>query len=757
MDRSLSWLLTCVAISAVLFIPPAFAEGRRFAIRVDPNRAADVEIILADVALPIEIEVPKNQDTATLLLKKCGGSLPVRWDHYQEKGDNVLVTYTPCLKWKAPVTLTIQAGKPLETLVKPYGLHPKSAGELVKNPKKLKPGDQVNIDKVPDWTTFTTRPNWSTRAALVTTLAQRLGCGSESGEECLLRLGIYLIDRDTNETIRYTSEVSSAVAGSDHSRVLPQISRLTRSPADSLLVQALRNNRLPTPAPTEFRSEVAIVSEVGETSHRTTSDPEPQIVQAVAKNQWPYDLTRVQAMLKAAVSTPGLTRTRVGIAEGGLADNNGAPLERQIFATIERDINDQVDDDGNDVPDDQIGAGMWRDSSGNITADVALCGEYPPPNFSAWLGEPLLEASHGAVVTSLAAGRALLRAAPEIDKILPEVVFFRYLKNGCSPEQLQIDDQLAVIKAFEYLANEATIANFSLIVGSNNQPTFDILVRDNTTVGFMFLIVPAGNIDAGGGNLDDIELCPACLGNLEYNQRKSLDVSRNVIVVGAATPDLQRASYSAFGAKTVFLYAPGEPSGAVNLLGNDASKVEPATSWAAPYATLAVALMQALGINEPNPSKLRGRLQLASWPLLDASGNSDRSNARVLDLTKAAAIRHYAVEVLVIEEGRRVRKTYVGDLVTPLKDLAICSAQRLSASAYHAILFGPVVDGTREIKAYKRDLISNSEIKGYKTLPYFKVSTFLACEPSGRLIMKDLVEGVVEIPLNDITEILIPW
>jgi hypothetical protein len=965
------------------------AEGRDYTIRVDPSRAEIVESVLADVAQPTELMVREDEDFEAILREICDGKLPARVDRRAE-GVGWVVAYSPCLKWRPKLTTTVRPGHTLEALAKRYGLHPNAVSDIVVSPPRpagrIFPGDQITIPKVPEWTRFTSRAPWETRDELVSSFAERLGCGSESSEHCLLRLGVYLLDRDPSsvapfvdpsivpfdnsedcfdigahcfprprrpnaveapvsmgkpvdasspevevpsfDIVRVEPGGSMVIAGKappnskvqiltggdvigetvgdldgDFAAVVDQplkpgdyniVLRVTtaddgvamssgtavvsvpdtpngqvlalveepgkpsemitvlpefEAPADAAQppaaapppakvkpgepVQAVPPPA-PVPAPAQpapaaplpaspmvrveavevegrkifvagvadperqvrgFANEILLgdtkaspegryliesehdlpvgdfiirvdalesngvkvaaraavpferqpgeaVAAVAPPATIANSDPVNIPLSAVAQGQWPYDVARVQKMLLAALSGASLRETIIGIADGGLRDSGGAPLPSQIFAAIEKNEDDGIDDNGDGIIDNPIGFGTGRDDSGDVIGDVALCKEVPSPDFSLWDDDARLIASHGAIVASLAAGMRLLGTAPEVAPILPKIRFFRILANACDANRLTQDPD-NYIKAMEYLTEHASIVNFSFMAVGNGGETFAQSVKNyiDSTDEFELLIVPAGN--DGPENLDEILPCPPCLANTVRWQA----TSQRVLVVGAATPDLRRANFSGFGQTTVRLYAPGEPWGAIDLLGVDSSNLAAATSWAAPQAAFAAGLLRRLGISSGR--KLKARLLLASWPLLDANGHPDASGARVLDITKAVAVRHYAVEAFVTEGGSRVRKTFVGDLITPLSKLAICSTP-MQSSQVQAVRFGPRVDGGRRVTAWTRFIDPNTQF-------FRKLVNEQFCEPSGTLQINDLIEGETTLSLADVNQILMPW
>ena len=155
-----------------------------------------------------------------------------------------------------------------------------------------------------------------------------------------------------------------------------------------------------------------------------------------------------------------------------------------------------------------------------------------------------------------------------------------------------------------------------------------------------------------------------------------------------------QTEHSNFGKNTVQIYAPGKPIGALDILGHDASGFDAATSYAAPYVARAIALVEALGGLDADQASHRALL--SEWPFYGDDGQpvADITGhvTGVLDLTKAAAVRTYAVEVMERQpDGRIARRTYVvvgqedwGRLITMFAQYVI-SEDKWQALAFRAI------------------------------------------------------------------------
>jgi hypothetical protein len=180
------------------------------------------------------------------------------------------------------------------------------------------------------------------------------------------------------------------------------------------------------------------------------------------------------------------------------------------------------------------------------------------------------------------------------------------------------------------------------------------------------LIVSAGN---DVGNLVQNNVCPACLALPDMPRMEN--VPRRTIVVGAATETLGIAPGSGYGDNVVTLYAPGRPTGAVDIAGGDASGWSSATSYAAPQAAFAASLLRALGVEKYY--EIKERLKESTWPLSDTLVSAP---VGVLDMVRVAAVYRDVVEVTEIEGGTSVRKTYVGRILEPIDSLGLCSPRR---------------------------------------------------------------------------------
>jgi hypothetical protein len=220
-------------------------------------------------------------------------------------------------------------------------------------------------------------------------------------------------------------------------------------------------------------------------------------------------------------------------------------------------------------------------------------------------------------------------------------------------------------------------------------------------------------------------------------------VANRTVVVGSATRDLVIADYSNFS-----LYAPGEPAGAVNIAGQDASGFKPATSFAAPYVALAAGILRSFGYT--HAIDIRDRLAAATWPL---AGVED-SKIGVVDLVKVAAVQQHAVEVLERgADGILVRRTYVGKLQERLRDLTLCTGQAFDESNVLTVR----IDGDgpdRTARAYLRNAHdpNGGALGGRRTIQDVPV-----CRSQGVLHINAFLAGPKIIPLSSVTQIQLPW
>ena len=467
------------------------------------------------------------------------------------------------------------------------------------------------------------------------------------------------------------------------------------------------------------------------------SDVSPQVsTSKVADEQWPYDKRRFIMLLAAAQTEAMISRhaaikpTTVGVMDVGLADSAGAPLPPSVFAP------DPV------AGDDDIGP-----------RPVAMCPSLDPGGVQA-LSVRDERFSHGAVTASLVAGLDLKGAPFLTSSVLPRVLFYSIFgpSSPCPPQDAPSSNFVTEGDAFNRLSQVSTVINSSW-ADTTNDGQVATSMRDTLASKSVILVTSAGDY---GDNLDlqDGGHCPACIriaGSSMHNDSAAL----RTIVVGSAGPELARSGQSNYGQETVQIYAPGIPDGALDLAGNDAARFKDSTtSWAAPYVARAIALIEALGGLDPDQAAHRAMLSV--WPLLGDNGQPLRTSkgdlVGVLDLTKAAAVRTYAIEAMEKQpDGRLALRTYVGNIPGGLQAIngAICPQFSIDEEKWQALWFDHTDTTTTTIVAFSR-WPRPDNFRQYRVLPYE------GCQPSGEVHIEDLAVGDVFIPVSAISRILTP-
>ncbi len=738
-------------------------QSLKYAIRADLTLARRLNEVLQRVALPTASSVEKSVSTREFLSTRCGSALPPQTlgsavrEYGTERDD---IRFAPCIRIERLAPVEVASGETLESLATRLGfanwgnahfrVYRGSLPYLkrVQQPHRLQEGDVVVAPEVPAWTTIELdRSKIEDGTSLVRELAKAVDCSERGDPElCLYHRGVLVFHvndgshavstqpvgraarssslPDTrNQAARFWCSASPVVGwavstrAAELARVCPRGPVLSRSLASGSNVLAAFVNPIVNPAPTAL----AVVAEAEPT---------------VAAGQWPYDRQLTSAALSAAYTgRTGNPAAVIGIADYGLATGVGAPLPANIFSMAKPYSTRYAND--------LIGAGVQRPPNA-ANGDVRLC---PDDLLSSqklnWNAEDFKRASHGAVVASIAAGLPLREQGnPSLEKVLPKIVFFRLMGDGCTngPHLDGIQEQ-GVFDAVEYLSSRSTIVNVSYVDDQKNK-MFGYALHDQVKVGGGLLVVPATdrtvNLD------DDYMLCPPCLANARWPLYERA-VGDRVLVIGAATQNLHRASYSGRGKLTVQLYAPGEPIGGIDLFGNDASTYDPATSYAAPYASLAIGVLYALGSHDY--AEIVHRLKAASWPLEEAGGDAITFDANVIDMVKVAAASSYSIEVIEADSvsKSKVRHTYVGNIGRRLEDLALCAGYPIDERVYQAVRIGaPDADGNRLISMHTR-LARDPD-------PPRRL-----CHPDGKIILTDLNGFQRRFDLADISEILTPW
>ncbi len=687
-----------------------------FVLRVNPEWADRVNAVLKRVAHPSDIALPAGMTPGDLVQRLCAGHAvdspaPVE----NEPGK---IRLSPCVNIATGVKVTVQRGNTLEGIAVRNGL-PASAGPSLKVtrpnathamiPGALQPGDVVSIPEVPLWTTVAVRDELiKDRKSMVDAIAAAVNCKGDQNE-CILKRGIYVLEgagvkhepRMPPPNIRPEPLVELK---RDFGLEVLELGR-TR-PADNVLSMAAPPPTLPAPKPSI----------------------------AVATDQWPYDVNLLAAIFQN-MHAPLPYGGTVGVADLGLADGNGGPLPNDLF--------DHSEDQRPDYDRDVIGAGVKRSVNDIVASgDVSLCGGSAKPPFSAWDPDPFKFASHASVTVSLAGALRVRQHYPAVGQLLPRVVFFRMLPNVCDPTSSFDPGEGAMAPAFTYLAQRSDVIAISFMSTSSALTPFVSLMQANLVYGEQLLILPSG--DDIPGDLDKHPFSPQLLGS----NALGVQTANRTIVVGTATRELAKAGYSNYGDGTVSLYAPGEPVGALNILGQDASAFEPATSYSAPYVALAAGILRSFGYTKARD--IKDRLAAATWPITDVQS----SRIGVVDLVKVAAVQFHAVEVIEPgPQGLPVRRTYVGKIQEHLQDLAICKGWPLFEGRVHAVR----LDGDGPDRTARVYLKNDYEVTGGPLSGRRKIQEISGCRSQGELHINALLAGQKTFPLSSVTQIQLPW
>lgn len=767
-----------------------------YVLKANSKWANQIDDALAKVAQKVQFLVPSRFTPQAFVESLCAGVVEAAkleiTDSKQQPG-RFEVKMPPCLQVRRNVKVPVGAGDTLEGLAVVSGL-PAANAESYKvitaedatprniKPGSLKAGDTVVFPEVPVWTDVVANPEVAAdRDALVKAIAGQLPCRSADAEACLRQNGIELLNRATvppKPTVPakpiavpkgFESQISrptpaprfegvplsnaappqnAEVRGVSASPVRPESITVAESSAAAPI--AAPAPPPPPPAPmapviTVAAPSTAVTAVVASDTH--DAEPPPNATFSVHPDQWPYDVELLAKILEDV--GPTLLPTIIGIADGGLADRRGGPLAATAYsATIEKKFDPEFeneDDDGNRFVDDLLGAGVNRPGvmqiSGSGSGNVSLC-EASQPNFTNW---PRV-ASHGTAVSAIASARRVREKNNKLAAFLPQLIFFRLVGEACdSQANFGIGDG-DMRKGFDYLmAQHADIINISYRLDKQVGDSLTPRLKEVLPLKGTLLFLPAGNGETG--DLDKKPpVCPACIGNPEHGR----DASRRAVVVGAATRDLHRPDFSNYGERTVGLFAPGDPADAIDLMGQPLSADEGATSYATPYASLAAALIRSFG--KPNDyGDIRDRLDAATWPLDDSKSNTAKTYVGVVDLVKAAAVRHHAVEVKEqLTDGTWVRKTYVGTLSQPLKELEFCQGHPFTENSYHAVRIGEPGPNGRTVRLYPRAVDDETHTRVPRDF-----ST--QCKPAGTLKMKTINGTDVKFPLSRVTYVQTKW
>lgn len=727
--RRILTALSAIATAVLLALPvSAFGQApprqppTQFAIKADQGLARRINPLLGEIARPVTVTVPAGADPHAYIDAICGPNHPT-WslvvpspaDAPLQPGEKRVIL-KPCLQVDPTQVTVVRPGENSSAVKSKSGFLPKSnAGFAVVRDGRnlpitsttLQPGDVIKTPPKPVWTEIeTATPLEAGRAGLMAQIAARLAClAGESPAACLRRFNVLVMDNTPLKAVAAPKAVRP-VTPADISGVADDGQpRFFYQPADEPPV--LPPPPLPPGPPPPLQSAES----------------------AVAAGQWPYDLSVVRAILNARPASA--TSSRVAVIDLGLLNDKGEPLPPESFEVSTVDATRRRMGGGPPYIGNPSGVGMC---SGSLAR-------------SAVTGEDL---HHGAVTASLAGGLALRRqGAPA--SVLPNLLFYRLYGAPCPPSGGADVRPTDVVEAFN-AALALPIVNLSY-GGSRAQDTglADSLKSVYDSVNSV-LVVAAGNEGADLAE-NPAASCPACFATPSYLAEAD---GYLVLAVGAADDRLRREDTSNFGSGVVKLYAPGRPYGAVDLFGDDASRYPASTSYAAPQVAMALALMRSLtrgrSGEELDRRRLIDRILVSTWPLLTETGEVS-PNAGVLDLTKALAVNNYAVGVRHREDGRLVRRTFVGDIPGGLAGLKICDATSFSQAAFQAVrLVGQDVNGLRTVKLYAQNRGRNQP-KGRELVTTHPTD----CTVGGSFRMNTLPSGSADISMADVEIILAPF
>lgn len=685
--------VAALALSSV----PAFAGElqNEFAVRADLSQAEAIAPVLARIGEPVLYPIPEGKDPKAALTEICGARSPPILEMVSEPSPGGAITYAravPCVRRLHNVVAFARVGDTLETIAVRLGMRPSSSSLLRvlrdKSPlRRMMKTDITRGDRV----IAALAPDWSVIRPRSGTITTRME----------------LVEQIATAMKCGAEEVNSCLL-----RRSVLVTERTRRPAGTLQSRAGGDQ----PAPDSPGSPTSL-----------PAGP----LSAVAAGQWPYDAELVRLLLKEVADAHLERPVLIGIADNGLNDASGKPLASSQF--------------GKTYDTGAIGGGAPRDDRNRGgTDDVSLCNTPPVPPFASWQPPGLETASHGAIVSSIATGNSLRSDATTA--ALPQLLFYRIVRNACTADSGMDPVEEDLINGAEFLtSNDIKVLNMSQSLPPDKSSNLvyhlnDLLHAPSAPM----LVAAAGNFT---GDLDSVPSCPACLANPERHG----DVPHyRIIAVGAAERSLHAADYSGHGDKTVRLYAPAEPAGAIDIDGHDASGFQSATSYATPLVSLAIGLAYALGMEDP--AKIRNRLLLSTWQLLGDDGKPVGNKGGpldigVLDLLRMAAVRHTSVETLQPgPDGHPVRRTYVGRITDGL--VKLCPGTAINAIGNQAIRFGESdANGLRDaaIALFKPD---------HDTL--FPPMRHATCASSGTLTIEALRDGVVSVPASSVTQILLP-
>ena len=320
------------------------AEDLDIAVRVAPSRAATVDRVLAQYAKPEEFAVPKGTSIDTYLRNRCASPITAyaKAANSGQTPSADLFTVTPCAAARRNAQVLVRVGDTLEIIARRMGLHPSDATSLKVaragrvaeppiDPAHIRPGDVVTAGKAPVWTRVRIDAGKvEDYPSLLRHLAEALQCGNEEPAECLARLGVFVLDR---RPTRLPMTVAAPV-DSPEVRVAAEL-KWTASAA--ILLDAKEVVAPPPPQPPDPAEAMSIRNA------------------RVATDQWPYDGDLVRLILADAAKDQHWSPTTIGVAEGGLASNDGSPLPAAVFAVNDHESSGGGRADGDEFVGDRIG------------------------------------------------------------------------------------------------------------------------------------------------------------------------------------------------------------------------------------------------------------------------------------------------------------------------------------------------------------------------------------------------------------------
>lgn len=707
--------------------PETAAVIRSYSIRGDRALSRRLNPVLGRIGMPVVHKLPEGENAERFVGELCGFARPA-WTYAGQDPTGRTIEIAPCLLAEKQVEIPVRRGDSTPAIGMHIGLLEGSLGTLRVRRTSGKSGkglvdlhqdDRVIVPEYPLWTPIAVpAAKAPDRTALMVALAEGLPCNdTESADDCLARFRVGVIDDTPKPIAPRPPRVNAAAIGERPDTV-------ARSVSDG-------------PAVTVRDEAVALAQ------GPRGAAPTPTIAAGspVATGQWPLDPVRVQRLL-AGTGAGGHPRRPVAVIDVGLQTGAGDPLPEDTFARADPEASDLLRRFGDGVPFAQTGA-----------SSVSICEDGLAGPAAGVLDDEALreEFSHGAVTSSIATGYAFrkARAGAIPAEILPQLLFVRLYGGPCPPAGMPAAKPSDVIRAVQKVSGQVDIINLSYQDDGGESSGLPDALMNAIRASQKVLVVPAGNDGAEDLGASVGQFCPACLANPLY-EKGGPAIARRVLAVGAATSLLEVEHFSGKGWPAVFLYAPGDALDAVDIAGRDAPPFEPSTSYAAPRVAFATALASSL-VPGATMDRVVKRIGISTWPLYerDEEGRRRRAqNGGVLDLTKVAAVRTFAVEAWVEENGQRVLKTYVGPLATPMKSLALCGpGQEYPADVWMGIAIGPpgTASGYRQTVFYPQFFEDEQ----------FKTRT-ANCRPAGNVVIQDLVDGPVTLPLESVTRILTP-